>query len=301
MLKAIVKKILSHPFLAAPKIEIARFILNNNNSPQLLKNMVFKSRNYLPRKKIKANISLDSRMEAVFELDLNSYGDREIFYGTYESYLVAFYKRVLQSKKVVWDIGSNIGFYAVMAGKVLKGRGEVFAFEPVPVNFNSLKTNISLNNLTNVTPFNVALSSEDGEAEIYLFDTEKITSSPTLNKEWAVQSKLNKRIVIKTRNPMSLLSTGEVRIPDIIKIDSETHEPVILGSVFPLLTGENPPDIISEIMPPTIEPMRELLIEECGYNCYHIFSGGIAKVQELKMRRPYNDYFFTKQPVHPLL
>lgn len=93
---------------------------------------------------------------------------------------------------------------------------------------------------------------------------------------------------------MALLSNGKLRRPDIIKIDAETHEPVILESIKEILVDNDAPDIISEIMPPTIEPMRKLLIDKCGYECYHISQKGLKKVDEIKMRRPYNDYYFTK-------
>lgn len=99
---------------------------------------------------------------------------------------------------------------------------------------------------------------------------------------------------------MSLLSEGEVKRPDIIKIDAETYEPIILEDIQPILMEDNAPDIICELMPPTIEPLSKLLIEQCKYSFFHISPTGLKEVNELKMRRPYNDYFFTKQTIHSL-
>lgn len=294
-IKDLLKKILSHPFLAKQKLGIAQFILTSEKAPQFIKNFVFKARNYLPRKKVVSKIKIDKALKAIFDLDLQSYGDREIFYNRYEISTVTFYKKVLKQKSIVWDIGSNIGFYVVIAGVTLKEKGEVFAFEPVPINFNSLSKNVELNGLTNVKLFNIALSSGHGEAEIYLLDTDRTTSSPTLNKEWAKSSGLGKQITIKTRSAMSLLSEGEVKRPDIIKIDAETHEPIIIEDIKPILMEDNAPDIICELMPPTIEPLSKLLIEQCKYSFFHISPTGLKSVTELKMRRPYNDYFFSKR------
>lgn len=294
-MKNVIKRILSDSLLATKRLEIAHGIWNSNGAPRLLKDFVYSLRNYLPHKKILTKIKLDLDLTAFFELDLNSYIGQEIFYGKFERATLAFYKKILPDKKCVWDIGSNIGFYVVIAGILLKKRGEVFAFEPVPVNFDVLKKNVGLNNLSNIKLFNLALSLEEGEHEIYLLDQDTVTSTPTLNKEWAARSGLNKCIKVPTRNAMSLLSRGELRKPDIIKIDAETYEPIILRSLKPILMDNNAPDIICELMPPNVEPLTKLLVEECCYYCYHILPDRIKAVSELKMRRPYNDYFFTKR------
>jgi FkbM family methyltransferase len=294
-MKKFIRNLLSHYFIADPILKIAHYIVSNNSMPQNLKNLIIKLRHYLPKKKIITKIEFKKGIKATYLLNLKSFGDREIFYCNYEPAVLDFYQRILPSKEVVWDIGSCTGFYVVLAGLVLKGKGEVFAFEPVPINYDALAKNVRLNNLTNVHLFNLALSSEDGEAEIYLLDLEKPTSSPTLNRNWAEKSGLYKLLKVKTRSAMSLLDKGEILRPDIIKIDAETYEPIILRDLKPLLMQNDAPDILSEIMPPSIEPLRKLLIEECNYKCHHINLSGLEKVEELKMRRPYNDYFFTKK------
>lgn len=138
-IKNLLKKILNHPFLATQKLKIARNILISDNTPQFLKGLVYRSQNHLPRKKVVTKIKIGSGVEAIYELDLSSYGDRKIFYDVYEPATINFYEQIVKSKRIVWDIGSNIGFYVSMAGIILKGKGEIFAFEPVPINFNALK------------------------------------------------------------------------------------------------------------------------------------------------------------------
>lgn len=57
------------------------------------------------------------------------------------------------------DIGANIGLYSLFAAK----RGiKVFAFEPEALNFAELCRNISLNQATQISPFNIALSDKQG-------------------------------------------------------------------------------------------------------------------------------------------
>lgn len=290
----IIKNILAHPTLSNQKISFSRFLILNKNVPQSLKKLAAKLIRHLPRKVLITSIKYNQNLTGKLELDLDSYIGREIFYGAYEPALSKFYINLLKTKKVVWEIGANIGYYTVLQGLILRESGNVFAFEPVPVNFSALKKNITLNQLSNVKLFNVALSAEDGVLPIYMLDTAKSSSSPSLNKDWANKSKLVKNILINTKNPFNLLENGTIEHPDLIKIDAETHEHIILETLKPILIKEDAPDIICEIMPPTIMPLENLLIRECSYKCYHITPNQIYEVSELKMKRPYNDYFFTK-------
>jgi len=64
------------------------------------------------------------------------------------------------------DLGAHIGFFSVHASNKAK---KIFAFEPVPENFELLKKNIELNKLENkIIPFNLALSDKTGKEKIFL-------------------------------------------------------------------------------------------------------------------------------------
>lgn len=56
-----------------------------------------------------------------------------------------------------FDIGANIGWHSLNVAKQFKD-AKVFAFEPIPVTFNSLKQNIELNKLNNIHPQNFGFS-----------------------------------------------------------------------------------------------------------------------------------------------
>ena len=49
------------------------------------------------------------------------------------------------------DVGANIGYYSVLAGKIIGDSGQVVSVEPMPSTGKILKCNLSLNNLKNVT------------------------------------------------------------------------------------------------------------------------------------------------------
>ena len=64
-----------------------------------------------------------------------------------------------QPGEVIYDIGANIGQYALYAAKKLKGQATILAFEPEALNYAKLNKNIVLNGLSGlVIPFCLAIS-----------------------------------------------------------------------------------------------------------------------------------------------
>lgn len=75
------------------------------------------------------------------------------------------------------DIGANIGWYTLVAGHALAGRGHVHSFEPDPTNLARLRTNVALNRLDNVTVNGWALADRSGSAILHLNHTNRGDSS----------------------------------------------------------------------------------------------------------------------------
>jgi FkbM family methyltransferase len=68
---------------------------------------------------------------------------------------------------VVYDVGANVGLYAVLLAKRVGDRGLVIAFEPSSHTYAHLLDNIKLNRLTNVRCFRKALGERSGHAKLY--------------------------------------------------------------------------------------------------------------------------------------
>lgn len=58
---------------------------------------------------------------------------------------------LLDRDDIFIDVGSNIGYYTILAAKIVGPRGHVISLEPVPETANILRLNIKLNELKNVT------------------------------------------------------------------------------------------------------------------------------------------------------
>jgi FkbM family methyltransferase len=89
--------------------------------------------------------------------------------GTIEPFTTDLFKRVIKPGMVVCDIGSYLGFYALLAGQLVGPTGTVFAFEPDPRNFRYLMENIRTNDLSSViVPICKAVSDRTGKAYFFV-------------------------------------------------------------------------------------------------------------------------------------
>ncbi len=69
---------------------------------------------------------------------------------------------------VVLDLGSHIGYYTLIAAKLVGREGKIFAFEPGQVEFNLLSKNIRINGYQNTVLINKAVSNETGKNKLFL-------------------------------------------------------------------------------------------------------------------------------------
>jgi len=70
-------------------------------------------------------------------------------------------KTIVPSGSVCIDIGANVGSHTVFLASEIGAR-KVFSFEPIPMVFDVLKHNITVNNITDkVIAYNIAISSKN--------------------------------------------------------------------------------------------------------------------------------------------
>jgi FkbM family methyltransferase len=112
---------------------------------------------------------------------------------------------------VCWDVGAHVGFELVGAA------GRVYAFEPFPRNVELLRRHVAMNGYANVRLFPCALGNFDGEVG---FEPGPSSSMGHL----AFCGPL--RVACSMAD--TLLESGEIEAPDVIKIDVEGAEADVL-------------------------------------------------------------------------
>ncbi len=100
-------------------------------------------------------------------LDKEDVGKISVF-GQYKPFETEIVKKHIKKGMVVLNIGAHIGYFTLLASKIVGEKGKVFAFEPVPENFGILQKNISLNNLKNIVPLQKAVSDKTGKQKLNL-------------------------------------------------------------------------------------------------------------------------------------
>lgn len=81
--------------------------------------------------------------------------------------------RFVRPGDVFVDIGANVGYYTLVASRLVGDTGHVYAFEPDPIAFSILERNVALNGITNVTLEQKAVSNEKGSIQLFLSEKNK--------------------------------------------------------------------------------------------------------------------------------
>jgi FkbM family methyltransferase len=135
----------------------------------------------------------------------------------------------------VIDIGAHIGRYTITSSKQVGNTGNVVAIEADPDNFQLLKRNIALNNLTNVLPLNYAVFSTRTRMKLY----EQSASAKYNSLMLARAAKTKNYVEVNADTLDSILKLNEVNQVNWIKIDVEGAEFEVLKGSTKTLSREN--------------------------------------------------------------
>jgi FkbM family methyltransferase len=191
--------------------------------------------------------------------------------GTTEPLIQDVFAEHVHSGGVVWDIGANIGFFSLIASRLV-GDGEVVAFEPLPANLEAIARNLELNGATNVRTVAVALGEAPGEADLSLH-SESTWAKLDTSADTAFQQELE--VTGRVRVEVSTIDRQmqTLAAPDLVKIDIEGAEVAALRGASTLLS-EVRPTLICECHG-TNEALSALL-ESHGYSLQTIETPEVA-------------------------
>jgi len=159
--------------------------------------------------------------------------------GDYEPSTTALIKKEVKKGMQVFDLGAGIGWFTLVMSKLVGSTGHVYAFEPDPNSFKILQENVELNNIKNVSIFQLAVSNKTGVAKFSL-----IKNKPGANVLES-RSKTENRIDVKTTTLDEFCREHNVKI-DFLKMDVEGSEPKVFEGMTNMIS-ENPKiKIISE-------------------------------------------------------
>jgi FkbM family methyltransferase len=163
-------------------------------------------------------------------------------HGTNELAVQTALADVLRPGDVFFDVGANVGFFAMLAARIVGPTGSALAFEPVPANVAQVRANARRNQLDNVTVFELAVGAADGTATLSLAahpgGAALASAAPPPDPIGS--------IVVAVASIDALLAAGRVPPPDVVKIDVEGAEEDVLRGMATTLQ-EHRPVVLCEI------------------------------------------------------
>ena len=174
------------------------------------------------------------------------------------------YLRHLRENDIVYDLGAHQGYLALMASRMVGNRGRVYAFEPLPSNYNLLKTHIDINKVTNCVPIFGAVAEKQG---VVSFSTSGedvantyITSSPLFSNSPA-------SVEVPSFSLDALVESGTIAPPKFIKVDVEGAELDVLKGAVSLLTNQSPTVYLEthNIHRPGVDQECKVFLTSLGY------------------------------------
>jgi FkbM family methyltransferase len=154
-----------------------------------------------------------------------------------------------ESNSVFWDVGANVGIYALYAG--LSGKSEVVAFEPTASTFATLIDNINENNLTDIVrgyPIAVAEA-----LSLDMLNMENATSGSVSHSFGDTPTFIGRELETQVRQSTmgysidSLIETFGFAPPDYVKIDVDGIEPRIIEGAGKTFSSGGVREVLIEV------------------------------------------------------
>jgi FkbM family methyltransferase len=239
---------------------------------------------------------MKSLVQKLFLMELNEdeYIDNKILkHSTFEPLLTNLIKQHVRSGDVFIDIGSNIGYFSLLASSIVGPTGRVYAFEPTSYAFNKMLLNISLNSFTNIFPSKLAISDTARSGVDITFKPENYLKGldSSLRSSWAFNPATMKNDASFQLDNLQNIDTCDFVIfdqftennnlnrIDFIKIDVDGNENKVLnGSISTILKHKPTIAIELDYNRGAIDPhnlLDDAILNHCrilinnGYKIFH--------------------------------
>jgi FkbM family methyltransferase len=196
--------------------------------------------------------------------------EREMLSGIYDPVTTGIIRRYVKPGDVCADIGANVGALSLAMAQQAGPTGTVYAFEPGPMLYERLQTNIRLNHVRCIVPIQQGLSDRRGVLH------------------WAedMNNRGNADLLGTSGIPVSVLTLDEfcqergVTRLDFIKVDVEGMElevlkgaSSVLSTIRPVLYFETHPGFLTSLGPDAFWKIERLL-KEAQYPLYKVSRDG---------------------------
>jgi FkbM family methyltransferase len=168
--------------------------------------------------------------------------------GDQEKYKTDAFMKNFAAGDVFFDIGAHFGYYSAIAAMINNGSGQVFAFEPRPMNAGFFRKHMKINDFKNVTLIEAAVGETDKDVH---FDTGHGSATGHVSN--------NGDISVKQVSIDRMVKDSFLPVPGFIKIDVEGGEIEVLRGSKEVISKYKPKMIIATHTPECYQFVIEFL------------------------------------------
>jgi FkbM family methyltransferase len=175
------------------------------------------------------------------------------YFGVWEPNQTAWIRRRLAPGDGFIDIGANIGYYSLLASRLVGESGRVVAVEALPALFSALHKNLQLNGAKNVRSVNCAAWDRDEILTLYTRPGD-LPGQTTVIPSWADRYQLRTELRVPAAPLSTILKPEEFKTARLVKIDVEGAEWHVLAGMKSLIpSGRDDLEIIIEVNPSALQ------------------------------------------------
>jgi FkbM family methyltransferase len=214
-------------------------------------------------------------------------------FDKYENDFFTFVK-LIPPNSCVLDIGANIGVMTILFSKKCKN-ADVYAFEPLPLNYQTLTKIVKFFRVKNVKTYETALGNENKTIDLILPLRDSVYDQGRVH---VVNENSEEEGIIVNVTETRLDDIEELKNKKIsaIKIDVENHEHYLFQGGEELIM-KNKPMIFCEVWNNEKREDTFKLMQDWGYKIYFHENG---KLREFDKKATSSDQFFFLNEEHNL-
>ena len=127
----------------------------------------------------------------------------------------------ISKNDTIIDIGAHIGLFSLLVYE-LTGCDKILSYEPIRDNFDLLISNLELNNITSIHPFNLAVSKTPTKLNLFLNDDQSAHS---------IFSNGSTSVTVQSTSLQKIFDENDISSCKLLKLDCEGAEYEIIDSL----------------------------------------------------------------------
>ncbi|WP_369205184.1 FkbM family methyltransferase [Streptomyces sp. PU-14G] len=235
--------------------------------------------------------TVTTRAGTVFEVDTEDLIQRYLYlFGVWEPHMTSWLMRRLRPGDGFVDVGANIGYFSVLASRLVGETGTVTAVEAsAPFHHQTLR-NLRLNHCANVRALNAAVAARHERLRFTLASPRNLGANSAVPWDGPVASAFE-----ADAQPLAqLLRPEEIERARVLKIDIEGGEGAAIRGLEPVLDRLRPDaEIAIEVAPERMAQLgddpAELLrtLREHGFHAYRLTNSYRPESYPAALRAPH--------------